>query len=48
MQQYQTEQEKFWAGDFGHEYIKRSEGYRYACRQDGIFCKDYFLYTWGT
>lgn len=26
MKKYKTEQEEFWAGDFGHEYITRNEG----------------------
>ena len=42
MQQYQTEQEKFWAGEFGHEYIKRNEGADALAIRTAFFAKSIF------
>lgn len=39
MQQYQTEQENFWAGAFGDEYIKRNEGIRILAAKTAFFAK---------
>lgn len=39
MQQYQTEQENFWAGEFGHEYIKRNDGANTLAVKTAFFAK---------
>ena len=39
MQEYQTEQEKFWAGEFGHEYIKRNDGAGTLANKTAFFAK---------
>ena len=39
MQQYQTEQENFWAGTFGDEYIKRNEGIHILSSKTAFFAK---------
>lgn len=39
MQQYQTEQENFWAGEFGHEYIKRNDGDNTLAVKTAFFAK---------
>ena len=39
MQQYQTEQENFWAGTFGDEYIKRNEGVHILASKTAFFAK---------
>jgi len=36
---FQTEQEEFWAGDFGTEYIKRNQGDALLASNLNFFCK---------
>lgn len=38
-QNYITEQESFWAGDFGSEYIKRNQGENLLASNIAFFCK---------
>lgn len=37
--QYKTEQEAFWAGDFGHEYVKRNVGSEIVAGNLALFSK---------
>ena len=37
--QYQTEQEAFWAGKFGDDYIDRNQGERLIASKLALFCK---------
>lgn len=39
MKNFETEQEKFWAGDFGNAYIKRNSGGVLLAAKIGIFAK---------
>lgn len=39
MQNYETEQEKFWAGEFGNEYIKRNAGGKTLAAKTALFAK---------
>lgn len=39
MQNYETEQEKFWAGDFGNDYIKRNEDGKILAAKTAFFAK---------
>ena len=39
MQNYETEQEKFWAGEFGNEYIKRNEDGKILAAKTAFFAK---------
>lgn len=36
---YQTEQEAFWAGDFGNDYIERNQGEMLLASNLGFFCE---------
>jgi spore coat polysaccharide biosynthesis protein SpsF len=37
--QFKTEQESFWAGEFGTEYIKRNRGADLLASNIAFFCK---------
>lgn len=39
MGEYKTEQEAFWAGDFGHEYVKRNDGGEIVAGNLALFSK---------
>lgn len=39
MKEYQTEQENFWAGEFGNQYINRNEGKAILASKIGNFAK---------
>ena len=39
MQNYETEQEKFWAGEFGNDYIKRNEDGKILAAKTAFFAK---------
>lgn len=39
MEQYKTQQEAFWAGDFGHEYVKRNAGSDIVAGNLALFSK---------
>ncbi len=39
MSQYKTEQEEFWAGDFGNEYIDRNQGAELVAANLAMFAK---------
>ena len=36
---YKTEQENFWSGEFGNEYIKRNESTKYIASNTALFAK---------
>ena len=37
---FKTEQEVFWADEFGTEYIQRNQGYGFIYRRDPSFLQD--------
>ncbi|MEO7487476.1 MAG: pseudaminic acid biosynthesis-associated methylase [Ferruginibacter sp.] len=39
MQSFKTEQEKFWAGEFGHDYIQRNKGEKLLAANLNFFTK---------
>ncbi|MCH7973662.1 MAG: pseudaminic acid biosynthesis-associated methylase, partial [Bacteroidetes bacterium] len=39
MGEYTTEQEKFWAGQFGDDYIDRNEGELWVAANTALFAK---------
>lgn len=38
---YKTEQEQFWAGDFGNDYSDRNSGTLYLAQNVALFLKSY-------
>lgn len=36
---FKTEQEEFWAGDFGSEYVKRNQGANWIASNTALFSK---------